>query len=102
MIVVFRAQATFDNFRDEYQADERARRHPEAWSYLNRDVLGAVQALEKALGFRADHVYSAALRGFAARLTDQRIDLLKKHPWVAYVDPAGIMRTKAEEMPWVI
>ena len=95
-------QATFDNFRDEYQADERERRHPEAWSYLDRDVLGAVQALEKALGFRADHVYSAALRGFAARLTDQQIDLLKRHPWVAYVEPDGSMQTKAQEIPWGI
>jgi len=102
MIVVFRTQATFDNFRDEYQADEREGRHPEAWSYLNRNVLTAVQALEKALGFRADHVYSAALRGFAARLTDQQIDLLKRHPWVAYIEPDGIMRTKAQEIPWGI
>ncbi len=100
MIVVFRTQATFDNFRDEYQADEREGRHPEAWSYLNRDILAAVQALERALGFRADHVYSAALRGFAARLTDQQIDLLKRHPWVAYIERDGIMRTKAQEIPW--
>jgi aqualysin 1 len=102
MIVVFRTQATFDNSRDEYQADEREGRYPEAWSYLNRDILAAVQALEKALGFRADHVYSAALRGFAARLTDQQIDLLNRHPWVAYIEPDGIMRTKAQEIPWGI
>jgi subtilisin family serine protease len=102
MIVVFRTQATFDNSRDEYQADEREGQHPEAWSYLNRDVLAAVQALEKALGFRADHVYSAALRGFAARLTDQQIDLLNRHPWVAYIEPDGIMRTKTQEIPWGI
>ena len=102
MIVVFRTQATFDNSRDEYQADEREGWYPEAWSYLNRDVLAAVQALEKALGFRADHVYSAALRGFAARLTDQQIDLLNRHPWVAYIEPDGIMRTKAQEIPWGI
>jgi aqualysin 1 len=102
MIVVFRTQVRFDNSRDEYQADERERRYPEAWSYLNRDILAAVQALEKALGFRADHVYSAALRGFAARLTDQQIDLLNRHPWVAYIEPDGIMRTKAQEIPWGI
>jgi subtilisin family serine protease len=102
MIVVFRTQATFDNSRDEYQADEREGRYPEAWSYLNRDILAAVQALEKALEFRADHVYSAALHGFAARLTDQQIDLLNRHPWVAYIEPDGIMRTKAQEIPWGI
>jgi aqualysin 1 len=101
-IVVFRAQATFDNLRQKYQADEREGRHPEAWRYLDRDVLAAVQTLEKALGFRADHVYSAALRGFAARLTDRQIDLLNRHPWVDYVESDGIMRTKAQEVPWGI
>ena len=60
MIVVFRAQATFDDFREQYQPDEREHRNPTAWRYLSHDVLGAVQALEETLGFRADHVYSAA------------------------------------------
>jgi hypothetical protein len=56
MIVVFRAQASFDDFRGVYRADERERQHPEGWRYLDRSILGAVQALETALGFRADHV----------------------------------------------
>src|SRR5919108_2738618 len=78
MIVVFHAHAVLEDFRRAYQADERQRQHPGAWRYLARDVLGAVQALEAALGFRADHVYSAALRGFAARLTAQQIDALRE------------------------
>jgi subtilisin family serine protease len=102
MIVVFRAQATFDKFLEQYQSDELEGRRPEEWSYLKRDVLAAVQALEKVLRFRADHVYSAALRGFAAHLTDQQIDLLKSNPWVDYVESDGIMRTKAQEIPWGI
>jgi aqualysin 1 len=102
MIVVFRVQAAFDNFREQYQPDEREHRNPAAWRYLSHDVLGAVQVLEETLGFRADHVYSAALQGFAARLTGQQIDLLKKHPWVAYMEPDGRIQTKAQQVPWGI
>jgi subtilisin family serine protease len=102
MIVMFHQQAAFDNFRGVYQADERERQHPGGWRYLNRDVLGAVQVLETALGFRADHVYSAALRGFAARLTAQQIRVLENHALVAYVEPDGIMKTQAQEIPWGI
>jgi aqualysin 1 len=101
-IVVFHQQAAFDKFHGVYQADEREHQHPERWRYLDRDVLGAVQSLETALGFRADHVYSAALRGFAARLTDQQLGSLANHPWVAYVEPDGIVKTRAQEMPWGI
>ena len=102
MIVVFRVEAAFDNFREAYQPDEREHRHPAAWSYLNPDVVGAVQALETGFGFRADHVYSAALRGFAARLNDQQIDLLKQHPWVDYVELDDRMEAKAQQIPWGI
>jgi aqualysin 1 len=102
MIVVFQQHATFDNFRGVYQADERERQHPGGWRYLDRDVLGAVQTFETALGFRADHVYSAALRGFAARLTSQQRSLLEQHSLVAYVEPDGTMRAQAQAMPWGI
>jgi aqualysin 1 len=102
MIVVFHKQAAFNEFRGAYEADERERQHPEGWRYLNRDVLAAVQALEMALGFRADHVYSAALRGFAARLTAQQTGALENHPLVAYIEPDGLMTTQAQELPWGI
>ncbi len=102
MIVVFDVQTPFDNLGERYQPGERERQDPPAWSYLDRNVLGAVQALESAFGFHADHVYSAALRGFAARLTDQQIDLLKGHPWVASMEPDGEMRMKAQQLPWGI
>jgi hypothetical protein len=82
-VVDFHVRAAFEGFRGVYQADERERQHPEGWRYLEPDVLGAVQALEAALGFRADHVYSAALRGFAARLTAPQIGALATHPFVA-------------------
>jgi aqualysin 1 len=102
MIVVFHEQAAFENFRGAYQADERAYLNPEGWSYLDRNVAGAVQALEAAVGFRASHVYSAALRGFAARLTPQQTSALENHPLVAYVEPDGVMTTKAQQIPWGI
>jgi aqualysin 1 len=102
MIVVFQEQAALEGFHDTYGADERAHLNPEAWSYLDRNVAGAVQFLEAALGFRATHVYSAALRGFAARLTAQQIAALENHPLVAYIEPDGIMTTRAQQIPWGI
>jgi subtilisin family serine protease len=102
MIVVFQDQAAFEDFRGVYQADERAHLNPDAWSYLDHNVAGAVQALEAALGFQAAHVYSAALRGFAARLTAQQIGALENHPLIAYIEPDGVMTTRAQQMPWGI
>jgi aqualysin 1 len=102
MIVVFAEQVSFESFRGVYQADERARLDPQGWGYVDRDVAGAVQVLEAMLGFRAHHVYSAALRGFAARLTVQQISALENHPLVAYVEPDGIMATQAQQLPWGI
>jgi subtilisin family serine protease len=102
MIVVFDNRASFESFRGMYQADERERLNPEAWNYLDRGVAGAVQMLEKALRFRADHVYSAALRGFAARLTPHQIAVLEKHSLVAYIEPDGEITTQAQELPWGI
>jgi subtilisin family serine protease len=102
MIVVFHEQAAFDGFRGAYEADERERQHPEGWRYLNRKALGAGQALEMALGFRADHVYNAALRGFAVQLTAHQLGALENHLLVAYIEPDGIMTTQAQEIPWGI
>src|SRR5690606_20450552 len=86
MIVVFHHDAPLANFRQRYRADERERQDPLGWGYLNRDVLGAVQAFESRLKFRADHIYSAAIRGFAARLSTSQIASLRNHPLVAYLE----------------
>jgi aqualysin 1 len=102
MIVVFQPQATFDDFRGRYQTDERERQHPQIWGYLDLDVFAAVQDLETTLGFRADHIYSAALRGFAARLTAQQISVLENNRLVAYTEADGFMRTQAQQLPWGI
>jgi subtilisin family serine protease len=102
VIVVFSDDAPLQNFRGAYQADARAAADPGAWGYLDRGVGGALQALERAHGFRADHAYSAALRGFAARLTAAQIADLENDPMVAYVEADGTMTAVAQTLPWGI
>jgi subtilisin family serine protease len=102
MIVVFHEDAPLDSFAAVYRADERAVANPHAWNYLNRGVAGAVQALERRDDFRADHVYSAALRGFSARLTARQIAVLEDDPNVASIEPDGEMFAIAQTLPWGI
>jgi len=99
---VFHKWASFDDFRTLYHPDERVHRHPEAWAYVDHNVMGAVQSLETALGFQADYAYSAALRGFAARLTAQQIVAIENNRLVAYVERDATMTTQAQEIPWGI
>ncbi|HLQ23053.1 MAG TPA: S8 family peptidase [Gemmatimonadales bacterium] len=100
-IVVFK-DVSLAGFAEAYTADARAEADPDAWSYLEPGVAGAVQALERVHGFQADHVYSAALRGFAARLTALQIDALERNPLVEYVEPDGEMHAVAQMLPWGI
>lgn len=100
VIVVFDDAAPFEHFRDQYRPDDRAAADPPAWEYLDRGVAGAVQALERARGFRADHVYSATIRGFSARLTARQIADLERDPMVAFIEPDGTMRIVAQTLPW--
>jgi subtilisin family serine protease len=102
VIVVFHGDASFKDFEATYRADERAIEDPDAWAYLDRGVAGAVQALERAHGFRAEHVYSRALRGLAARLTARQIANLEDDPRVAYVEADGVMTGVAQTLPWGI
>ncbi len=102
VIVVFHDNAAFHTSRGFYHADDRARANPAAWSYLDQGVVGTVQVLEVSHGFRADHVYSHALRGFAARLTARQIDALEQTPMVAYVEADGTMTAFAQTLPWGI
>ena len=91
VIVVFENATDFSGFAASYRADERAQANPAAWNYQDRGVAGFVQELERGRGFRADFVYSRALRGFAARLTAQQIADLENDPRVAYVELDGTM-----------
>ena len=102
VIVVFDHDAPFHRYEGGRPSDERALTNPEAFKYIAQGVAGAVQALELAHGFQADHVYSAALRGFAAHLTAEQIQALEHNPLVAYVEPDGIMTANAQVLPWGI
>jgi aqualysin 1 len=100
VIVVFRNNAALSSHQADYRRDERAAADPDAWGYLNHDVVGSVMALERRHGFRADHVYSTALRGFAARLTGRQIDALEQDADIALVEPDGTMFAFAQTVPW--
>ena len=100
VIVVLDDAAPFDTFRSYYLPDERAAANPAAWSYLDVRVTGLVQFLEARHGFRADRVYSAAIRGFAARLTASQIADFERDPYVAYVERDRPMRIVAQTLPW--
>ena len=95
-------EAAFEAFAPRYRDDERAAANPQAWGYLNRGVAGAVQALEAREGFRAEHVYSAALRGFSARLTARQIAALEDDPRVASIELDGEMFAIDQTLPWGI
>lgn len=102
VIVVFHEHAPFQNYRANFRADGRAAANPGAWQYLDRDVVGTVMSMEARQGFRADHIFSSAIRGFAARLTARQIDALESDPMVDYVEADGTMTTSAQTLPWGI
>jgi subtilisin family serine protease len=101
-IVVFDDNASLDSFAQEYQPDAREAGNPAAWGYLRREVKGAVQHLERQHGFQATHAYSAAIRGFAARLTARQVADLEADPLVAFVEADGVMTIVAQQLPWGI
>jgi len=102
VIVVFREDVSLQQHRENYHADDRARANPEAWDYLDHGVAGAVQLIEASHGFRAEHVYSASIRGFSARLTARQIVDVESDTTVAYVEPDGTMSIVAQTLPWGI
>jgi aqualysin 1 len=102
VIVVFRGDASLAAHRGDYRSDERAAADPDAWGYLDHDVVGSVMALERRHGFRADQVFSAAVRGFSARLNGRQIDALEHDPDVDYVEVDETMFAVAQTVPWGI
>lgn len=102
VIVVLHDEVPVEGFRAAYRDDARAQANPAAWNYLDRGVAGLVQAFEAQHGFRAEHIYSRALRGFAGRLTARQIDALEQDPAVDYVEADGTMTVVAQTLPWGI
>lgn len=85
VIVTFRNDVSFAAFEREFVADQRTRNPTLA--YHSRAVLGAVMALERRHGFRAEMFYSRALQGFAAVLTGPQIRALATDPMVQAIEP---------------
>jgi len=102
VIVVFKANASLEQFRGSYRADERSQADPDAWGYLDRAVVGATMALENKHKFKADKVFSEAIRGFSARLTTSQLFDLDNDPSVDFIEPNGEMHAIAQALPWGI
>jgi serine protease len=99
VIVVLNDNAPFAAFRGNYHADERMAADPEAWGYQDRGVVGAIQSLEARHGFRADHAFSAAIRGFSGRLTPQQIAALRNEGIVQSIELDGEMAIVGQRPP---
>jgi Ni,Fe-hydrogenase III small subunit len=95
-VVVFDEAAPFTSFPSGI-ADDRTRATPEAWEYLDPAVLGTVQTLEAQFGIRAEHVYSAAIRGFSARLTREDVAALRRLPFVTSIEPDSLFAQAASQ-----
>jgi serine protease len=102
VIVTFNEDVPLDIFADRFHADERWHANPNAWGYLRREVAGAVQALEADHGFRANHIYSETVRGFAARLTAKQIEALENDPLIKLIEPDEIMTIAQQTLPYGI
>jgi subtilisin family serine protease len=105
VIVTFKRDVSFASFEREFVADQRTS-NP-ALAYHSRAVVGAVMALERRLGFRADIFYSRALQGFAAPLTAAQIRALAADPMVAAIEPDVPLRIepiapRAQTIDWGI
>jgi len=102
VIVVFKANASVEQFRGNYRADARSQADPDAWGYLDHAVVGATMALENKHKFQADKVFSHAIRGFSARLTTTQMFELDNDPAVDYIETDGEMYAIAQTLPWGI
>ena len=102
VIVVFKQNASLEQFRGSDRADERSQADPDAWDYLDRGVVGATMALERRHNFKADKVFSETIRGFSARLTTAQMFALDNDPAVDFIETDGEMYASAQTLPWGI
>lgn len=85
--------------RTETVRDDRFALRPREWGYLNPRVVGDVQRYERKYGFQAQHVYSNALVGFSAQLTEGQVRALSSEMSVFTVEPDSAMQTTQLAVP---
>ncbi|SNT23340.1 Peptidase inhibitor I9 [Noviherbaspirillum humi] len=100
VIVVFQEATPFHQFKGNAHPDERAIAHAAAWDYLDRGVMGAAQRLENLHRFKSKHVFSHAVKGFAADLSTEQIEALKAEPTVAYIEADLPVTADVQSLPW--
>jgi subtilisin family serine protease len=100
VLVMFHGRANLERGRALHRRDARALRDPGGWDYLDRAVGGTVQELEGTHRFVADHMYSHAVRGFAARLTPRQIAALAYDVRVAHVELDHLWTRQVQTLPW--
>ena len=69
---------------------------------LKPEVLAYIQDLERGHGFKADHGYSTALRGFSARVTPAQLSALRNSPAVELVEADAPIHVTAQTLPYGI
>lgn len=57
------------------------------------DSDAVAEELAAAHGFTPKHVFRSALLGFAAALSADALDAVRRHPAVKYVEHEGVVRT---------
>jgi subtilisin family serine protease len=71
------------------------------WIVVLRDDADSAQ-VARAHGAAPKHVYKAALKGYAATLSDAKVAKLRQDSRVAYVEPDQVATAVAQTLPWGI
>jgi aqualysin 1 len=100
VIVLFRDSIPVDEYARQYSHDPRQTANPNAWEYLDRAIIGATQNLERRLAFKAEHVFSHTVKGFAARLSTQQIQRLQSDNLVQAIELDAPVQEFAQTLPW--
>lgn len=82
--------------------DSRRDADPQGWGYVDDRVMERTQTTESRYGIKAQHAYSNVLKGFAAKLTDAQVVLLKADPTVLAIEEDKPMTIVGQTIPWGI
>ena len=80
--------------------DARRDADPQGWGYVDDRVMERTQTTESRYGIKAQHAYSQVLKGFAARLTEAQVALLKADPSVMAIEEDKPMSINGQTTPW--